>query len=287
VIALLTVLIYSGISMARVPDWESNETLTLKDVQTIPNSAKTHLFAATTYRKKALLQPGPEQSKNRSLALGHLKQALEIYPEYAEAYGEAAAVLMESKRYDDVIKISERRLQQDSTHYMMQVQKANALFELKRYNDALPIYLNLLKDSLVEPKLVVFNTAAIYFNQRQFAEAIPFFEAFLSYEPNHGYSYFNLGTAYFELEKYEKAFENLSQISPADPSYGLARVNMGHTSLFMEKYEAARDNYLIGLQYFPEDPSVTRNLAIVYMSLGDTVRAQTYFRKVASLELDK
>ncbi|MCB0484477.1 MAG: hypothetical protein KDC37_07920, partial [Flavobacteriales bacterium] len=84
---------------------------------------------------------------------------------------------------------------------------------------------------------------------------------------------------------YEKAYYHLSKVAIGDVNYGLARVNMGHTALFMEKLELARDHYLTGLQYFPKDEAVSRNLAIVYLSLGDTATARSYFNDVQLLEV--
>jgi tetratricopeptide (TPR) repeat protein len=284
-ILLALTIAYTGVSFARIPDWKSNDTLILADLDTAPNSAKVHLFASTVYRRRALLNPEADPMQNRQKALSHLHKALEIYPNYSDAYGEATEVLRESKRYADVVKLADSRLKQNPQHKKMLVDKASALFELKRYDEALIIYKKLSLDSSIDQRRVLFNYAAIHFNRRNFKEAIPLFEKYLLIEPDNGYTHLNLGTCWFELENYEKAYYHLSKVPIGDVNYGLARVNMGHTALFMEKLELARDHYLIGLQYFPKDEAVSRNLAIVYLSLGDTATAQSYFNDVQLLEV--
>lgn len=287
VITGMALILYTAQSFARIPDWESNEKLVLTDLEKVPNSAKAQLFASTMYRKRALLQPGATELQNRNKALYHIKQAIRIYPDYGDAYGELTEILRETKRYEDVIKVADKRLKDQPYHHKMRIDKAAALFELRRYDEALSLYTEMSADTQIEQKRILFNYAAIHFNRREFEKAVPIFNRFLELEPGHGYTHLNLGTAWFELEDYDKAYHHLGMVPIGDPNYGLARVNMGHTALFMENMTAARDHYLTGLTYFPDDPSVIRNLAVVYMSLGDSVRGQEYFKKVQLLELTR
>jgi tetratricopeptide (TPR) repeat protein len=77
----------------RNPDWSDNLTLTLRDVETQPRSAKLHAGAGI-----ALHVAGREEEAER-----RYRRALEIYPDYAQVHYNLGELLAESGRTDAAI----------------------------------------------------------------------------------------------------------------------------------------------------------------------------------------
>jgi tetratricopeptide (TPR) repeat protein len=80
-------LLYSGKTLSRNPDYASNLKLFLEDVKTSPNSAKLRGGCGTLLCQQAMSEKDP--AKKVSLlhdAIAHLDRAIEIHPTYLEAH---------------------------------------------------------------------------------------------------------------------------------------------------------------------------------------------------------
>jgi tetratricopeptide (TPR) repeat protein len=87
VILAVVGLVYAGRTIARNPVWKDNFTLFLNDVENSPNSAKLRNAAGGELVTQSVNEQNAEK-RNQMLreAIGHLKEATRIHPNYKNAY---------------------------------------------------------------------------------------------------------------------------------------------------------------------------------------------------------
>lgn len=166
------ILIFSMLSFNRNPDWKNNESLFLKDVQTVPNSAKANVFAGVAHIKRAEAIKAEEQKKiHLERALPFLRKALLLYPDFADAHinlGNAASQLG-----------------------MLEEARVALLKAKKKYpsNRALGVNLQYLSQKFNE-------RSAIEFRQGKIMEAILSGSAAVECNPRFQLAWYNLGGYY-------------------------------------------------------------------------------------------
>lgn len=83
--ALTVLLLYSGITLGRVPDWKDNFSLYLTGVETAPNSARAHAALGSEYRVMAEQSTNLiEKNQYYDKAVAEYKRSIEILPKYVE-----------------------------------------------------------------------------------------------------------------------------------------------------------------------------------------------------------
>jgi len=87
-IAGLVVALYGVKTVTRNADWYDNMTLITADLQKAPSSARLHYaLGQQTLKDAAPLGDGPARREALTKAVAELSRAVEIYPEYAMAFG--------------------------------------------------------------------------------------------------------------------------------------------------------------------------------------------------------
>jgi tetratricopeptide (TPR) repeat protein len=240
-------LIFGGMTIARNADWNADYTLYKADVQKSPDDCRLHHNLATAIAE-TMYPAETDSSKHKAMdeeSIFHLRRAMEIYPDYADANVELGRIYDRMHQYDSAIKYDQRALELNPTNFT-----ANN------------------------------NLGSVYLTSGRYPQAIELFKKAISLNPNFKYSYINIARAYGQLKKYDSALANLHIYIALDPSFPDAKQELGTMFFMMQRYDSAEYYFKEVLKVKPDDANAVNNLGAIYLNMQRYAEAAEYFKKV-------
>ena len=96
----LVIAVFTLMSFNRVPDWNSRMSLYEADIENLEESAKANMMIATEMDRLMRTSKEPKDDKYKMAILGYYQQAINIYPQYKQAYNNMGWVYL--NEYGDV-----------------------------------------------------------------------------------------------------------------------------------------------------------------------------------------
>lgn len=180
-----------------------------------------------------------------------LKTAIELSPNYAEAYNNLGLVYKRMNRLDDALANFQKATQLNSRY-------ASA------YNDM----------------------GAVYIAQKKYGNAIKIIHTALKKEPSFADAYYNLGVAYLglynesnhqDVGKRDQAEILLKKATEINPK--LLDVHTTLADLYLDKgdYEKAIIRQRVAVEQNPNDAELWHKLGVIYQRAGDKSKAKASF----------
>ncbi|MGB1206324.1 MAG: tetratricopeptide repeat protein [Chitinophagales bacterium] len=254
---------YSLRTLARIPVWETNETLFLADVHNSPNSTKANTSAGgTLIEKGAVMKNQSEKIKVMTQGIKYLDKALQIYPDNINAH------LLRGNAYYDVGRNYDKMF--ESYNFVLSVNPNHA--DVQRN-------LNIISEQENDPKNV---DKLINFYETQ---VVPL-------EPSSFQTYDALGVLYGkkknDLPNGIKYFEKALEYPPANKGnmrdYVGVMQDLAIAYGMSGKYPEALETNKKALEYQPNNAKILLNIGITYQQLGDTLKAQNYMNQAVTLD---
>ena len=168
---IIIFVVYTGLTIARTADWKDQLTLERHDIKYLEESCQAQNLLATSLVIYSFnVYDADSQKILRREALLHFKKAIRIYPGYMNLTYDAGRTYTLLNEDDSAL-----------VYYKM----AQAI------NDSFPD--------------VNINIGRILLHKGLFAEAVPYIEQGIKYDPNNEYSYTQLGMALFNLKRYQES----------------------------------------------------------------------------------
>jgi tetratricopeptide (TPR) repeat protein len=210
-------------------------------------------------------------------ALNFFEKAVEIDPNYAEAWYQAGFCYGVLGRHQESLKASKKAvlLRPDWAEPWLNIGTSN--FALGQYKEAAEAYkqatkidpsnpeayyalgISLNKLNRTDEEILAYKRAIAqkpdhtnaleklglaYFKQKRFNDAVQIFETLKNYKPEAKiYNY--LGESYFEASKFEEAIEAFNNALNLNPNFEKARYNLGRSYLKIGDRESANFQYEI------------------------------------------
>ncbi len=171
-----------------------------------------------------------------------LRQAVDVNPDYIEAYRLLIDICEKENDYDGIIKA------------------ATVLHGLSPEN---PRYTLLL--------------AKMHLEANALPESEAFFKKTLALSPRVADAYKGLGHVYLARDDYEKAKRNFSKALDLDADDASTLNSLGTTYVRMGQYREGIDKYMVALKLDPRDSRVLFNLGVAHEKNGSNERARHYF----------
>jgi pentatricopeptide repeat protein len=154
-----------------------------------------------------------------------------------------------------------------------------------RYNEAIELFNELLKENDIDPVLHDAIGSA-YFLAGKNVEAAKHFERIVRLTTNPGKALINLGAVYNRVGEYQKAVDSIRKgIQYEKKSVeGYYNLGVGHRKL--GQYAMAVTAYKEALRLDPEFAEAHQNLANVYLDQGLPEQATVHYRKALELKPD-
>jgi tetratricopeptide (TPR) repeat protein len=246
---------YSVRTLARVPVWQSNETLFLNDVNVSTNSTKVLTSAGGTLIDVKLPQIKDPKARAECLqqAVGYLNRAIEIYPQNVNAL-----LLLGSAYLTPEARNMDKLLDAYKNILVINPQHDKALTNLSIISEG-----NNTPEEV--DKLVAFLENTVVKNAP---------DSFIAYDAlgvlygkkkndlNNAIRYFN------EALKYKKDAGTMQDLGVA---YGMK-----------QDFENALKINLEALTLDPQNAQLLRNIGITYQNMGNAAKAQEYLNQAAA-----
>lgn len=154
--------------------WNNHFLIYETDVKHAPNSARLHYWYANEFMKVRAMKAKTEQEKFRLLdvSLKEYDRALEIYPDYADAYGQRGLAYYRKKDYVKAVADYKRAIDLEVGQW-------------KVYN----------------------NLGVIYGERSDLDQAMKYFKLALKVDDRYADPYKNIGSIYFYRKEYDLAIQ--------------------------------------------------------------------------------
>lgn len=241
-IILGVALVFSGKTLARNGDWNSNATLFAADMNTAPGSARVQY----NYGTSLLDQYTASNNKNSEALAGavqQFRQAVAIDTAYRDAWINLGATEYKSGNYAGAIAATQKALQLNP------------------------------RDSSV-----LLTIGDCYFMTKQYDQAIDIYRKSLQRGEHKTRTYSFLGTALFTQQRYDEAVKVFSEGVARDTTDAELWGNYGNALAVTNHQDHALKAYGKSLQIKPNQKNILYFVSITYRSKGDIAKADEYLK---------
>ena len=199
-------------------------------------------------------------------AIDLYKRAIELKPDYAEAYNNMGVAYKENSDFTSAIESYNNAINLNPDLVEAYNNLGLAFNKLGEYKKSLETYQKVLE--LKPDYAEAHNNLGVVYN-----ELFQHEEAVISYnkaiELNNGYvsAYFNLGNAFSSLDNYEEAVVNFNKAIQLDPNHADALSNLGVPLLALSRYDEALKVYSRAIELDPENKGTWNNVIHLFLIL--------------------
>jgi tetratricopeptide (TPR) repeat protein len=253
------IVLFSLRIIDRNRDWKDGMTLWSKTVKSVPRCARAQNNLGAEYIKY-----GHEHHKE---AMPHLKAALQIKPEYAEAYNNLGLVYKGQGSYDQATKLFAKAIK-SKKRYFEAINNIATMYERKGdYDTAIKIFENVLKRK-PDYAEAHSNLGIVYQKKGQLEQAKEHFRKALQIEPHHVEAHNNLGVWYKNKGLYDEAIEEFKQVLILKPDFAEVHCNLGAVYNNKGWYDRAIDELKEALRLKPHTAEAMNNMGNAYKGKG-------------------
>ncbi|MFT5166938.1 MAG: Tfp pilus assembly protein PilF [Saprospiraceae bacterium] len=208
---------FSAKTILRNAAWKNSYTLYNTDIKTAPNSAKLNYHYGLELNKLAIAAVDPNLKKKYwNDAMFRFQRSLELYPAYADAYGQRGLLFYRLKDFSKAIADYETSLKM-KPNAKVYSNMGTVYLESGRATEAIEAYKNAVK---YDPRFVDArrNLGSSYANTKQFDKALVEYKTALEYEPKSPILHFYIGMVYKDLGDQVNSKVWLDKAYALDPS---------------------------------------------------------------------
>ena len=196
-------------------------------------------------------------------ALDAYNRAVELKPEYTEAWIGQANTLLELKRYQDALEAYDKAIQLQQGYKDAWNGRGKALDNMQRYEEAIASFDSAIK---IQPNnLESWNERGnVQIKLQQYSEAITSFDKAVKIQPNNSLAWYKRGIALHNLRRYQEAVESYDKAVEHKPDYAEAWYQRGNALINLQKAKEAVESYDKAVQFQP-------NYQIAWYSKGSAL----------------
>ena len=192
----MILLLYSFKTVDRNKVWVDSYSLYQADITKAPNSAKLNFHYGLELSKNGKDTDDPAEKKSwYEKAKFHFQKATDIYPTYADAYGQLGLAFYREKNFEEALKNYNTALSHRSQFALVHSNMGTLYSDMGNRAKAKEMYEIAVKE---DPRMIdaLRNLGAINAMEGNFQEAIKWFAQGLAYDPNNVTLNRYLGSAY-------------------------------------------------------------------------------------------
>ncbi len=218
-----------------------------------------------------------------SEAVAQFHRAIEIKPDYAEAYYNLALVLDRQGRPDEAIANYRKALEINSDFVVAHNNLGTALFKQGRMDEAAECYRRALK---IDPDFgeAHSNMGILLTKQGRTDEAVAEYRKAIELNPNRAELYNNLGNLLATQGRPDEAIGQFQKALAVEPDYTGAHYNLANICFAQRQWDEAIEHYQQALKQMPDSIQVHNQLGLALLRRDKFAAAIAQFQKV--LELD-
>jgi tetratricopeptide (TPR) repeat protein len=223
------VLIYTGITIDRNKDWKDNFTLYTQDYPKLQNSARGNYNYGTVCNEQSIATNNI-RLKNElfTKAVIALNRAIEIYPQYYDAYNNLGIAYNSQKKYPEAIATLNQLLSLDPSYKKGWYNLAANYYDYQDYKNALTC-LNSYISLYAQNADIWYLKGMCLGHKSDFNAAIEALNKSIEIKPNHVGALLMLGKAHGILKNYDLSEQYFNQVLRVEPNNQEARQNLQMT----------------------------------------------------------
>lgn len=210
-------------------------------------------------------------------AIDQFGQAIEIMPEYAEAYNHRAIAYYRLQDYEASVKDWTRAIELEPENAIFWRNLGLGYHYFQDYEQAINSFSIAIE---LDPGFAAaFNgRAGTYYTVNHYERAITDYERATELDPGRALYRHNLAYTYYYLQQYDQAIDNFTKAIELAPNYASAYNGRGNAFDQRQDYEAAINDYLQAIELAPDLASAYYyNLGLTYSNLNDYEQAIVMF----------
>jgi tetratricopeptide (TPR) repeat protein len=230
--------------------WQDSKTLWSHALVCDPNNEMAHYGMGNVYL----------QEKACDHAFSEFQAALQIKPDYAEAWNNAGFSLARAGKTEAALPYYQHALQLQPAYGDAWLNLGNAFLQKQDWAEAVNCY---QKATLISPDNtdIQGNLGIALFHLGKADEAIRHFQIARQLNPNDAQAVFNVGNALAQTGKTGEAIPYLQAALRLDPSYDQAHFALGLAFARTGQAAEAITQYKAALRSAPSDPVIQNTLA--------------------------
>ncbi len=181
-------------------------------------------------------------------ALFAYDKAIEIEPKYQDSWSGRGFVLNKLQRYQEAIYSFDKSLKLEPDAPEVLNAKGKALSNLKRYDEAIATY-----DKAVEIKpdydQALYNKAWVLYNLKRYQDALTTYGQVIRLKPNNERAWYNSGNALINLNRENDALKAYSKAVQYKPNFYQAWLSRGNVLITLRRYPEAIESFQEVLKY--------------------------------------
>ena len=205
--------------------------------------------------------------KNYDRALQAYEKALEIRPEYAEAWQGKGDVLQALQQYQEALESYEKAIQIQPNNWQAWLGRAQVFNRLGKSQEAL--------EALQEAVTIKPNAAEAWqeivqlqIRLKQYSNAISASDRLLKLEPDNSLAWYQRGWAAQNLREYQDAIKSYDEAVKIKPDLSSAWYQKGNILMNLQEYKKAIESYEKAVQFQPNLYQAWYSQGIALSKLG-------------------
>jgi len=219
--------------------------------------------ALSSYQKAIEIQPEYAQAWNGQAkvlyelnsyqeALLAYDKAIQIEPDYQDSWSGRGFVLNKLQRFQEAISSFDKALKLESEAPKVWYGKGEALSNLKRYDEAIKSYDKAIELE-AEYEQAWYNKAWALYSLRRYQDALSTYEKVLQLNPNNELAWYNSGNALVNLNRNNDAIKAYSKAVEYKPNFYPAWLSRGNILISLRRYPEAIESFKEVLKYQPHN----------------------------------
>jgi tetratricopeptide (TPR) repeat protein len=204
-------------------------------------------------------------------ALDNYKQAIEIKPEYAQAWNGKAKALYELDSHPEALSAYDKAIELEPNYLDSWRGRGFALNKLKRYQEAIYSFDKALKLQPESPEIFNARGKALS-NLKRYDEAIQSYDKAVELKPDYDQAWYNKASVLYNLKRYQDALDTYEQVIYLKPNNERAWYNSGNALVNLNRKKDALKAYSKAVQYKP-------NFYQAWLSRGNILISLRHYRE--------
>jgi tetratricopeptide (TPR) repeat protein/S1-C subfamily serine protease len=216
------------------------------------------------------------------LALSDWNKAIDINPNFAEAYNNRGNLYSDLQKYDLALSDWNKAIDINPNFAEAYNNRGNLYSDLQKYDLAISDYSKAID---INPNYAwaYYNRGILYYNQQKYELALSDWNKAIDINPNFAEAYNNRGNLYSDLQKYELALSDYSKVIDINPNLAQAYYNRGNLYIHLQKYDLALSDWSKAIEINPNLAQAYVNRGVVYALTRDFPKALADAEKASEL----
>ena len=185
-------------------------------------------------------------------AIINYTRAIDLNPQYAEAYNNRGVANAALGKYEEAIKDYTKAIKLDSQDAEAYNNRGFANVALKKYTEAITDFNKAIEFDSQDAKFYS-NRGLLNSVLKNYEEAIKDYTEAIELDPQYVEAYNNRGIANRALGKFEEAIEDYDKAIELDPQFSTAYLNRGNANRDLENYEETIKDYIKAKKLFEKE----------------------------------